>query len=456
MSDRPGAEWWRPDVEVASGAPPATVDAARPKAAERATPFWALMAFTFILFVAPQSFVPVLAPLRIALLTGGFAIAAYLLDAFLRGRPIRLSTEARIAAGLVAWALVGVPLSYWPGGSLSVLLGMYLKPVALFWLLSEVAITVPRLRLIAWALTLMTVPMAATALDNFISGEFMEGAEPRILGYEAPLTANPNGLALVLCLILPLSLALFQMARRTSVRAVLLAIIALDVVGVVLTFSRGGFLTLALVMGMYLCRLLRRPERPWAIATLVLLLVSLPLVPSSYFERMATIRNIHADPTGSAQSRLSDIVTAARYVVANPLVGAGIGQSVIALNEERGATWLLVHNVYLLYAVDLGIPGLLLFVLLLVRCIKSARFVRRRTAGQPAFRDLFYLAEGIYTSLITFALGAHFHTVAYEFHFYYFAGLAVAARSAYQAEAGNGVSAGQVSADAPDVAAIER
>lgn len=436
MIDRPRAEWWRPDSEVECGHRSAPIDAAKPQLSESALPFWALITFTFISFIAPQTFFPALAPLRIALLTGGFAIAAHLFDTFISRRRISLSPEIRIAACLVAWAIVTVPLSYWPGGSVSFLLDVYLKSAAIFWLLSEVVTTVQRLRQVAWALTLITVPMAVTALDNFLSGTFIRGT-PRIVGYDAPMTGNPNGLALVLCLILPLSLALFCMARRTLVRAALLAIITLDVIAVVVTFSRGGFVTLAAVIVMYLWRLRNRPERRLAWAALVVAVACLPLLPSGYVDRLSTIASIESDPTGSAQARWRDTVAAALYVVAHPIVGAGIGQNVFALNEERGTTWLAVHNIYLLYGMELGIPGLLLFVLLVVRCIHNAWLVQQRSAPVPAFRDLFYLAEAIQTSLVVFAVGAFFHTNAYELHFYYFAGLAVAIKAAYDAKSGS-------------------
>ena len=57
-----------------------------------------------------------------------------------------------------------------------------------------------------------------------------------------------------------------------------------------------------------------------------------------------------------------------------------------------------------------------------------SRSVRRRAnAVGPAGRELSSLAEGIEIALIGFAVGAFFAPVAYQFCFYYLAGLAVAA-----------------------------
>src|SRR5881296_967480 len=85
--------------------------------------FLALMAFTFVLLVAPQSFVPALAPLRPGLLTAAVALTAYLFDRLIyREPPLRITREIVAAACLAAWALLTAPMSYWPGGSLALLL----------------------------------------------------------------------------------------------------------------------------------------------------------------------------------------------------------------------------------------------------------------------------------------------------------------------------------------------
>jgi hypothetical protein len=112
-------------------------------------------------------------------------------------------------------------------------------------------------------------------------------------------------------------------------------------------------------------------------------------------------------------------------------VGAGLGMDTLALNEVRGPVWKEIHNVYLEYAVDLGLPGLMLFVMLLRGALRSARlaqYIGSQRQREPAMADLFHLAEGIRISLYAFAVAALFHPIGYHFYFYYFAGLAIAAR----------------------------
>lgn len=428
----PAMEWWRPEGPAAASRR-RRASALPVAAAPGRLSFAALMGFTFVLFLSPQSFLPVLAPLHLAMLAAGVGVAAYLRERLSRGAPvIGISPEMRLALALAVWAALTVPLSLWPTGSLAYLIDPFAKTLILFWLLSRVVVTSARLRWTAWCLVLMTTPLAFTGVWHLLSGVFVpEGNAPgfaRIAGYEAPLTANPNDLALTLNLILPLGVALLQAVRRPVLRGVLLAILALDVLAVIATFSRGGFLTLTTIVVAYAVRLSRRS--PAVLLLAFLLPLCLPLLPSGYLEQMGTIVQIGSDPTGSAQERWSDLAAAGRLVQSHPLTGVGVGMNALAMNAERGATWRMVHNVYLQYAVELGLPGLILFVILLARCIRkagAARLMAARTAGS---RLLFHLAEAVQIALIAFAVAALFHPVGYHFYFFYLAGLALGLEAA--------------------------
>jgi O-antigen ligase len=166
------------------------------------------------------------------------------------------------------------------------------------------------------------------------------------------------------------------------------------------------------------------------VVALAVAALGLPFVPASYVERLLTLRSIEADPTGSAQARWTGTVAALEHVGANPILGAGLGMNILVLNESVGATWRVVHNTYLEYAVDLGVPGLVLFGLLLIRSWQSARLARALGSTETA-----QLAEGVEISLVGFAVAAVFQPVAYQFYFFYIAGLAVAARIVAAGEA---------------------
>lgn len=421
--------WWK-HADRARTAPATTS-----RGSEGAIAFAALVAFTIILLLSPQNFIPILKPLRIALVAAGVAIASLLWDRWKHQQSfLNLTWEMFVCLALPVWAFVTLPLSFWPGGSMQALTQLYIKSIIGFWLLANVMTTPRRLRIVATVLVLCTVPLALTALKNFVTGTFFFDGQTRvtrIVGYEGGLSSNPNDLALVLNLLTPLGVALLLSSRKAWVRIFFLIAIGLNVLGVILTFSRAGFLGLATTGIMYFAKLVRRPgvERSWAFAMLLLAMFSLPFLPSSYLDRLATVTNIQADPTGSAQARWRDNVAAAQFVMEHPIVGAGIGMDALALNQVRGALWGELHNVYLQYAVELGFPGLALFLILLYGVLRAVRSSGRRLVEASGFRGLLLLSEGVEVSLIVFAVEGFFHPVAYHFYFYYIAGLALATRS---------------------------
>lgn len=432
-------DWWRPDPPAVALAGPA--EAGRHGSgtpAAHGAPFWWLVALTVVMLLAPQDFVPALAPLRIALLSALGAASAYVFDKLKRGEAVlTIGPETRWCLALVAWAVVTIPFSLWPGGSVNLLTDLYLKSVIVFWLLGSILRSSARLRQIAWVLSLIAIPLALTGVAHFANGDFYppnHAIEERIIGYDAGLVKNPNDLALVLNLILPLTVALMTTEPSGGRRSALAAIACCEAAGVVATFSRSGFITLAASGALLLWRIGRRAGSRWIWAGLVVALVALPALPGGYMERLSTIADKDADPTGSAQSRWNDQVIAAGYVLDHPVIGAGLGNDVLAMNALRGAKWRQVHDLYLEYAVDLGLPGLALFLVLLRRCLAVVTNVQRRSAGAPGARFLFAIAEGVWISLVAFAIAAFFHPIAYHVYFYYMAGLAVAAQATCRAE----------------------
>ena len=418
------SEWWRPGTPQAQA--PLAPEAGLPAGVQGSMlPFWALLAFTFVLLLSPQAQYPVLQPLQLAKLTALLALVAHAYNSLSLGRPFAAMVPAMwYVALLVGWAVLTLPFSYWAGGSLSFMLNTWFKTLVVFVLLANVVDSLPKLRKLSWGLVLMAVPLAWTTVRNFASGQMLGGE--RVLGYESGLTGNPNDMALMLNLILPFAVALFLYNTKASRRLLLGGIIVLLVAAIIATFSRAGFLALAFIFMIYMWRLRKRPERIWAPVVLVLALASLPFLPASYSDRLTTITNVESDETGSAQVRLRDLKAATVFTLQHPLVGAGIGQNILAMNEIRGSEWLKVHNVYLEYSMELGLPGLILFLLLMGACFRNTREVMKRSAALPDGGELYYLAEALRVSLFAFALEALFHPVAYHFYFYYIAGLAIA------------------------------
>ena len=401
--------------------------------------FRGLIAFTFILMVAPQEFIKPLGLLRPARIAVILAAIAYMVDCWKHpNRERSTSIEVVLAGILFVWSVVTIPLSYWPSGSIALLSGLFVKALIAFWLIGKVVNRFERLRTLLWMLTIFSVPLALTGVHNYVTGNFVpawcgcmgphvgNAKIERINGYGEGLAGNPNDLALTLDIIIPLAIALFVATKRWSLKLLLLAIIAVDAATVVLTFSRGGFIALAVMLLLCVFWMIQRRALLLAGAMVLGGLISLPFLPAKYTNRLDTMLNLQADTTGSAQDRYRDTVVAIEYVVEHPFVGAGLGMDYLALNEMRGPTWRSVHNTYLNYGVDLGMPGLVLFVAILVTAIWRVRHVEKLANQSPDSLELGLLSRGVRIALIGFAAGGFFYPVGYHFYFYYLAGLAVA------------------------------
>ncbi len=392
--------------------------------------FGALLAFMFVLLVAPQETFPSLAPLRLGLLAIGVALATNLASRYARGlRVLVLTPGAWLAVALGAWALITTPFSYWPGGSFALFRDLFVKSLIVFWLIPQVVDTPARLRRITAWLCALGLPIALTAVRHWAAGDFLtDGAVHRIVGYDAPLTSNPNDLALMLNLLLPLTYALLHIYRSQVVRAALGALFGLELCGIILTYSRAGFIALAAVWIVHVLRSFQGPRRVLAALAVTGVLAGIAIAPSGYAEHLSSSVDIKSDVTGSAQARWGEMVAAVGVVIDQPLVGAGLGQNIIPITHETGG-WRMVHDVYLQYASDLGLPGLVLFLALFARCLADVRWVVRQRENQ-----VHHIARGLELSLWAFAVAGIFAPAGYHFYVFFLGGLALAAR-AVQAEA---------------------
>jgi putative inorganic carbon (HCO3(-)) transporter len=422
--------WWRPEAAAAPVSEPVP---------DTDLAFKALVAFTVILLLAPQEWFPVLKSLRIALLAATVSFVAHMFDTTVQKRPMSTYVpEMAIATALVTWSILTIPLSYWPGGSITELTDHFLKAIAFFWLIGTLVVTRKRLLVFTWALVLCSMPLAATGVQNFLSGEFVtsrRAAVQRIAGYAGSgIASNPNDLALMLNLLIPITGALFLMTKKPALKLLAALSLMLSVTTVVITFSRAGFIALVTIVLLSLIALIRRRLPGAAIAVVVAAIVVPPLLPPGYLDRLNTITDIEKDSTGSAQGRWEDFGVALNVIAMHPVTGVGLGQDILALNEQRGPQWRSVHNVYLQYAVDLGLPGAALFIWLLISSFNSAKRVRLRVGREPQLADLAIMAGGVQIALAAFAVESFFHPIAYQFYFFCMGGLAIALKNTCRME----------------------
>lgn len=422
----PSPEWRKPWAErVAAGArrrdDPAEQD-------DYPLAFWGLVLFTLILFVAPQNNFEFLKPLHLAKVSAIVAMLVYTGQRLARGAAILpAGAEFRLMAALIVISMISIPLSLWPGGSVEVLFDLYLKSVIIGLLMAQVLTSIRRFKQMLWYMMIFCFIAAMVAFDTYQSGFRVEGY--RMMGGWAGISANPNDFALTINLILPFAVAFFILTRNVIRKAIAAAFLVVGVGAILATYSRTGFLTMAIVLLLAFVKHVGQGKGlRYVLPAALIIFAIVSAIPADYDARLQSIVDTKKDRSGSAEARLASIHAALNVIQENPVFGVGLGVNTLALNA-KGLFWAHVHNIYLQLASEIGIPGLIVFVLLLLQLLKGLRQIQSRLKGDEGDHEVAVLAGACEISLLAYCIAGFFHPVAYHFYFYYLAGFALALKA---------------------------
>jgi O-antigen ligase len=117
--------------------------------------------------------------------------------------------------------------------------------------------------------------------------------------------------------------------------------------------------------------------------------------------------------------------------VRHPIIGVGMGNFHIYSIHEKVA-----HNGYLETAAELGVVGLLAYLIIILAPLRGLGKIERERVkpGAGADLDVKYLSIGLQTALIAYMINSFFLSIQYLWYLYYAAGFAVALRLIYAAE----------------------
>ncbi len=387
-----------------------------------------LMLFTFILFYRPYEYIPL--PMTLAFWLATLTLVVYF--------PAQLGAEGNLTArprevNLVLLfclaGLVSVPFAKesmaeaWASFS-----NIFIRAILIFVVIVNVVRTERRLR---WLLLLALgsgVLMAAGALSDFAAGRLtVEGY--RVEGRIGGIFENPNEMALHFVTLMPVAAALALGSRSFLKKAIYGAAAALMVAGTVVTYSRGGFLAMAVVF-FVLAWVLGRKNRFVVVVVAILLTVLLLIVaPGNYGARILSIYDHRLDAFGSADARQQLLMSSIIVALRNPLFGVGMGNFIFVSPRSMEA-----HNAYTQVASEMGAFGFAVYVLYVVSPLRRLLAVARATFEERRTSRFYYLAVGLAVSLVGYMVASFFGSFAYYWNVYYLVGYAVCLRRLYEAE----------------------
>ena len=222
-------------------------------------------------------------------------------------------------------------------------------------------------------------------------------------GFLSALGLHANDFGRLYAIAYALLLFTWSEAKGAWLRSALLAAAVLTAISLVLTFSRGAFVALAVVNVLYV--LWGRSIRTMVVAA-VLVVAALALAPAAVIERLTTGEGggLNAISAGRVNGLWLPLLP---DVLRHPLFGNGISSILWseAMRRGAGAQVLAVthpHNAYLEALLDTGVVGTVLLCSYFAHVWRRLRAVAREAGVDPLLRG-FYLgaAAGLAAMLVS-------------------------------------------------------
>jgi len=258
---------------------------------------------------------------------------------------------------------------------------------------------------------------------------FVVGGGTRFADGLAGAFVDNNGYALGTVMIMPLLLATAQNIERlvpnegvirTWVRRGFYLSVPLCMFAVIGTYSRGGFLSLAGALLVYLSLQRRRFTALATLAVVLALVLTVVPLPKSYTDRLQTIQTYKEVGEDSALSRPHFWQVGINMGLAKPF-GVGLRQYEAAYDQfdflhGRFGSKRAVHSAHVQVFAEQGLFGALvwvgLFAWALIAClrIRARSFNDRLSPGDSKL--LFTTANALITSIVGFLIGGSFLALA--------------------------------------------
>lgn len=395
----------------------------------------ALFAFTIVLYARPGELYPSPLTASIALVVAIVTLAFYFpsqlsLEGSLTARPLEVNLVLLfLFTGLLSIPLAINRLAAWQDFS-----STFIRCVIIFIVIINVVRTETRLKGLLLLAIASAVWLSGEAINDYRLGLMtIEGY--RVAGRGAGIFGNTNDMALHVVTILPISVALL-LGSRSLFRKLLYGICAaLMIAAIVLSYSRGAFIGLVVVLLFFVLKIGRRHRLELVLGVFGIAVVMVLLAPSGYGGRLLSIFVPSLDPGGSSDSRRGELFRSLNVALHHPLLGIGMGN----YQPEMSFRGLVTHNSYTQVAAEMGTTALVIYLTFIVAPLRKLGQIARETFAARSNSNFYYLSVGLQASLLAYMVSSFFLSVAYLWYVYYLIGFAVCLRRLYESDTSRAV-----------------
>ncbi len=246
---------------------------------------------------------------------------------------------------------------------------------------------------------------------------FVTGGGFRVYGPPGSFFADNNDMALALNMTIPMLFYLAKNEKNKRLKMAFWFTFVSSIVSVVFTYSRGGFLALAIVLAFLF---FKSQHKTIAVMILsVVLIIGAIYIPVQWFERIDTIRSYEED--SSVRGRINAWKTALNLAKDRPLIGGGFETFIRPVFRIYAPVRSNVHDVHSVYFEVLGEHGFValgLFALLMLYSLSTAQKLKKTVRNNHDFKWVEDYSSMFQMSLIAYMVGGLFLGRAY-FDLYY-------------------------------------
>lgn len=227
---------------------------------------------------------------------------------------------------------------------------------------------------------------------------------------------------------------LFLLARFDKpryVRPLILAALVGTVFVLMLSFSRGGFVGLIVILVVLL--IVERKNKTVMTVALTGSVILLIAAPALYWDRISSLYEAarHVSQDHAILVRVRTLKVAAILGFDNPVFGIGIGNFLYQSGRFLPFTK-IVHNAFLQIFAELGLPGMVIVTTIFIRNFLIIRSMMRSKISRERAR----LGRFLMVQQVAVAVNAMFIPIGYEFIFWLWLVIPSIADMAYREKAG--------------------
>ncbi len=232
--------------------------------------------------------------------------------------------------------------------------------------------------------------------------------------------------------IIPILLFLLaRFDRPRYARPLILAALAGTVFVLMLSFSRGGFVSLIVILAALL--VVERKNRAVMTIAVVGTIILAVTAPALYWDRIASLYEAakHVSQDYAILTRVRTLKIALILGLRNPFFGVGIGNFIYQAARYLPFTK-VVHNAFLQIFSELGLPGLAVISTIFIRNILIIRSMMRSKMNRERAR----LGRFLMVQQVAVVVNAMFIPIAYEYIFWIWLVIPSLADAAYSEKTG--------------------